>query len=143
MGVGWIEGFQVQIVNAWPYWINVAVRESALVWLTVESFLYWSQLRRRAKVGLADPLLVNRFLLWGVWAGTMSAMQLSDPVSRVWYWAIAGTTDTWIMDVGRPIIVSMILVASLLGAITASTLFLTFFPTRGYRRWIASLGATA
>jgi hypothetical protein len=42
------------------------------------------------------------------------------------------------MEAGRPIIVSMILVASVLGAIAASTLFLTFFPTRFYRTWIAS-----
>jgi hypothetical protein len=142
-GVGWMERFQVQVVNAWPYWINVAVREAAIVWMAVESFLYWSQLRRRAAVGLADPLLVNRFLLWGVWAATMSVLQASDPASRVWYWWVTGTTTTWSPEAGRPIIVSMILVASLLGAVTASTLFLTFFPTRGYRRWIAKVETVA
>ena len=35
-----------------------------------------------------------------------------------------------------PIIFSTILVTMVLGAISASTLFLTFFPTEGYRRWV-------
>lgn len=143
IGVGIAEGYEVRIVNAWPYWIGFAVRGAAMVWMAVESLRYGSQLRKRMRVGLADPLLVNRFLLWGLWAGTMSVLQLCDPLARVWYWAITGTTTEWVMEVGKPIIVAMIVSASLLGGITAATLFLTFFPTAAYRRWVAARSASS
>jgi hypothetical protein len=141
VGVGLAEGFEVRVVNAPPYWVGFAVREAALVWMAVESFLYFGQLRRRQRLGLVDPLLANRFLLFGLWAGAMSVLMLSDPLARVWYWWLTGTTTDWVPEVGRPIIVALIAVASALGAVTAATLFLAFFPTAGYRRWVARRAA--
>ena len=138
VGVGATEGFAVHIVNGPAYWVGFAVRLGAMVWMASESLLYWSRQRRRLRLGLADPVLVNRFLLWGVWASSMALTMLSDPGARLYYWHVTGTTDTWLVAVGEPIIVAMIAVSSLLGVVSGTTLLLTFFPTAGYRRWIAA-----
>lgn len=133
-----VERFEVRVIPNASYFAVVAARVAAMLWMTVESLLYFIRLRKRQRLGLADPLLVNRFLLWGIWAGSMSLMQLSDPIGRFWYWWITGTTVQWIPEVGRSIIVFMIASTSALGAVTAATLFLTFFPTPAYKRWVAA-----
>src|SRR5262249_37269519 len=76
---GAAEGFRVGVIKGPAYWRGFAVREAAIVWMAIESFLYWAQAKRRMQVGLAEPILVNRFLLWGIWAVAVSLMQLSDP----------------------------------------------------------------
>lgn len=135
---GAVERFEIHVIPNPTYLAVVAARVAAMVWMTVESLVYFVRLRKRQRLGLADPLLVNRFLLWGIWAGSMSLMQLSDPIGRFWYWWITGTTVQWIPEVGRTIIVFMIASTSALGAVTAATLFLTFFPTAAYKRWVAA-----
>jgi len=75
-----VERFEVHVIPNPTYFAVVAARVAAMVWMTVESLLYFGQLRRRQRLGLADPLLVNRFLLWGIWAGSVSLMQLADPI---------------------------------------------------------------
>ena len=106
--------------------------------MTFESFRYWALLQRRLRIGLADPLVANRFLLWGVWAATVTLLNLSDPLARAWYCAVAGTTTELIPEVARHMIVVVVALTSALGLVAAACLFLTFFPTAGYRRWVLS-----
>jgi len=40
-----------------------------LLWGAAESLRYWVLMRRRLRLGLADPIVTNRFLLWGVGIG--------------------------------------------------------------------------
>lgn len=50
-----------------PYAFTItSVVAGAFLWTAVESLLYWRPLRRRLALGLADPVVVNRLLLWGV-----------------------------------------------------------------------------
>jgi len=43
-------------------------------WTALESLLYYGRMRKRARLGLADPVVTNRFLLWGlVGAGALVA----------------------------------------------------------------------
>jgi hypothetical protein len=35
-------------------------------WTGLESFTYYRRMRRRSALGLADPVVTNRFLLWGM-----------------------------------------------------------------------------
>jgi hypothetical protein len=142
LAFGVSEGFAVRVLNGPAYWIGFAVRIAALVWMAVEAFRYRGLLRRRVALGLAEPLVANRFLLWGLWALCAVAMGLSDPVARVWYWALTGTASAWHPEIGRPIVVVMMATTSAVGVVGATSLFLTFFPTAGYRRWVAR-GATA
>jgi hypothetical protein len=137
------EGFQVAVLNGPSYWIGVGARELALVWMAIESVRYWGLLRRRLRLGLSDPLVTNRFLLWGLFAAVVILMGAADPLARVWYCRLADSTTTWDPELGRPIIVVVMALTSALGILSAGTLFLTFFPTPGYRRWVLGRRAPA
>jgi hypothetical protein len=136
IGIG--DRFAVHIVPGPVYWASLAVRIAGVAWMTFESFRYWALLQRRLRIGLADPLVANRFLLWGVWAATVTLLNLSDPLARAWYCAVAGTTTELIPEVARHMIVVVVALTSALGLVAAACLFLTFFPTAGYRRWVLS-----
>ncbi|RIK92433.1 MAG: hypothetical protein DCC71_24475 [Proteobacteria bacterium] len=135
-GVAALDRFEVKVLASWPYWISVAARWTPMAWMAGESLAYWARLEKRRRVGLADALLVNRFLLWGAWAATMCLLQLSDPAARLWYVAVAGSADGWSAEHGLPIVQTIVAVTSVLGAIAAAMLVLAFFPTPRYRRWI-------
>src|SRR5262249_16178730 len=63
--IGFTDRFAPPVLPGPSYWINFAARVSGVVWMSVESFRYGAMLRRRLRLGLADPLVANRFLLWG------------------------------------------------------------------------------
>lgn len=136
IGVGVTEGFQVRVLNGAPYWIHFGARLVPFAWVAIESFRYRRMLQRRAAIGLADPLVSNRFLLWGLWSAVLAVMAFADPLARFWYWSLTGTTTQWIAEVGRPIIDVVVPFSSACGVAAVMLLFLTFFPTEGYRRWV-------
>lgn len=138
VAIGITDRFAVHIIPGPIYWVSLAVRIAGVAWMSFESLRYGALLRRRLRLGLADPLVANRFLLWGVWAATVTLLNLSDPLARVWYCAVAGTTTELIPDVARNMIVIVVAVTSALGIVAAGCLFLTFFPTAAYRRWVLS-----
>lgn len=51
-----------------------AMRVLPTVWACVESIRYWRLMKRRVGLGLADPVVANRFALWGVWTGAFAAL---------------------------------------------------------------------
>jgi hypothetical protein len=140
-GLGATEGFEIRILNGLPYWITFLTRQLILVWLAIESFRYGALLRKRMALGLAGPLVTNRFWLWGIWAVAVLATGMADPIARVWYVLATGTTSQWVPADGMHIVNTTIAVSATLGMVTAATLFLTFFPTERYRSWVESRAA--
>jgi hypothetical protein len=138
LAIGATDGYRVVLLPGAAYWMVVVVRELVFVWMAAESLHYWGLLRRRLRLGLADPLVTNRFLLWSVWALSVFGLGLSDPIARLWYYHLAGSTTVWVPEAGRPIVLWSVGLTSLLGIGVATTLFLTFFPTEGFRRWVLS-----
>jgi hypothetical protein len=136
LGVGVTEGYQVRVLNGPFYWISWATRLVAWIWVAAESFSYWSKLKLRLHLGLADPVVTNRFLLWGVWGTVMTLMAFSDPLARIWYYHVSGTTTAWVPEVGRPIIQVVVPLSCGFNIACVGVLILTFFPTPGYRRWV-------
>jgi hypothetical protein len=136
VGIGASGDFTLRLVPGVAYWITWAARTSVFLWLLIESFRYWGMQRRRLQLGLADPLVANRFLLWGTWSTVMFLMGQIDPAARVWYVTNAGGGDRWIPELGRPAILMLVTASSGLGILAMFTLYLTFFPTRSFRRWI-------
>jgi len=132
------EGFAITLNPGPGHWVAWAGRTAPVFWVAVESFRYWAQLRRRMRIGLADPIVVNRFLLWGTWSAATLVNLGADLIARLLYRALAGSTTEVVMEVVEPIVIGTMAVTMLLGVVSATTLFLTFFPTAGYRRWIES-----
>lgn len=46
--------------------INQCTLVAISLWVALEGGLYYTRLRRRSAIGLAEPLIVNRFLLWTI-----------------------------------------------------------------------------
>lgn len=84
------DGFRdVRPSTPW-YWLGFATIGALPFWNATEAFLYHDQMKRRAALGLADPMVVNRFLLWGiasifsalaVWTVSLPSM-LQQPIDR-------------------------------------------------------------
>ena len=53
-----------------------------------------------------------------------------------------GSGDIPVAELVAPILFSTILITMILGALSVATLFLTFFPTDGYRRWLSGRAGT-
>jgi hypothetical protein len=105
-----------------------------------ESFRYWLQLRRRQRLGLADPVVTDRFLLWSIWAACATLNLVADLASRSLYWLFFGTVEP-VAEHLAALVVPTIIVTMVLGVVSAVTLFLTFFPTPAYQRWVSKRSA--
>ncbi len=103
-----------------------ALQVAALGWGAVEALVYWARLRRRRRLDLADPGVLNRFLLCGLSTGSAclgGAIGLAHSLAT-----------------GRSPSESPALLATLCasGGAAALTAWLAFDPPRGYLRWLAT-----
>ena len=107
------------------FWYDcfAVARSLAIAWGATESFGYYAQLRRRLRLGLADPLVTDRFLLWGVGMTSMTALMASTLLASAL--GVDPASAGWVLS------------ESFAGLVGASTLWLTFFPTAAYRRFVA------
>jgi hypothetical protein len=137
------DGFALALFPGLGHWLGWAGRTLPMLWVSIESFRYYLLLRRRLRIGLADPVLVNRFLLWAIWAAAVFFNLSADPVARLAYAMSAGTWGGEVVaEIAAPVILVTISVTMFLGAVSAATLFLTFFATQSYRRWIETGSAS-
>jgi len=135
----WLSGdFVLSVHPGVAYWITWAARTSVFLWLLIESFRYWSMLRRRLSFGLADALVVNRFLLWGIWSSVMLATGLIDPLVRIYFLLQIGAGGHWDPVMGATATAVLVTASSGLLTLGVITLYLTFFPTQRYRAWVES-----
>lgn len=95
-----------------PVWqVDCVVRALAFGWAGAEAFREYALCRRRVRVGLAEPALAERFLLWGlfnvgvlgIFANFLYGQVLSagQPPSALWYWtdgvlALATALAAWL-----------------------------------------------
>jgi hypothetical protein len=91
----------------------------AFGWTAIEAYRYWWMLRKRAAIGLGDPVTTNRFLLWG-FAATASV--LTNAVS---WWVVAAGIDFFEHD-GVQAAIGLLSVAS------CTSQYLAFLPPKAY-----------
>ena len=115
---------------------------AALVWSFVECVRYYRMMRRRQALGMGDPVVANRFLLWSLWAGAiglqatlMFALRIAILSSGASEQLTAGA------DPGSPWI-ALIHAAKGMLAIVAPvavvSVWLSFSPPAAYRRWLVA-----
>ena len=130
--LGWIaELFTTGFVFDPDYSDNAAMQVTswaligALGWAAIESLHYWRLMRRRAALGMGDPVVSNRFLLWGLGigaAGWGSLVAIMVPL-------VANVTAT------DP---NLQLSSSLHGLVAAVAMWLAFLPPQRYLRWVGA-----
>lgn len=101
----------------------VAPRAFGFGWATWEALRMYRMMQRRAALGLGDPVVRNRFLLFASWSASMCVLPLLQTVDRLV--GTPGRYPLWAAVLARPI-----------GATMLIAIFLNFFPPRAYLRWL-------
>ncbi len=107
--------------------LGLAARALGPAWLGFESFRYYSILRRRLRLGLAERAVVHRVALWGM---ATSSTAMGYAVSVV-HRAVYGTglqAHGWALGL-----------VSAFAFVSAIGIGLAFFPPPFYRRWAGEL----
>ncbi len=123
---GMIDGPEIAIAREAPMEsvLQMVPVAFAYGWTALESLRYWTMMRRRVRLGLADAAVCNRFLLWGLMSIFVIAglgLNLSAIVRQVDVF-----TSPWVM-----------LGSSITGLCQAGLLLLAFLPPVAYLRWLA------
>ena len=125
IGGFWLHGtFSTGLVPMSWFWLELVARCAGSIWLVVESIHYYGLVRRRLRLGLAEPVLVNRFLLWAI-AGVLGVAMLLTSVPPVLY----PDSTHWLM-------VWDVAAFCVFGIGFSVAYSLVFFPPRFYRAWI-------
>lgn len=127
--VGDLAGISV-LSNPW-YWFEVSGDTAAVIWIAIEGLQQYRKARQRRSLGLCDPIVCNRYLLWGL-----------SGVSWIVYNAavIAEYVD---YSINQRWSDSLDLLVNGLSVIAVGLIWLVFFPPARYRRWIQNADAAA
>jgi hypothetical protein len=108
----------------------VGVLGIAYSWTAYEGYRHHRMMLRRARVGLGDAVVANRFLLWGI-AGSLQVC--------------ANCVSAWSLVNGQNIAVSTpsVLATSIVGVLNSGLLVLIFVPPARYIRWLNRVPAGA
>lgn len=102
-------------------------------WAFYESFRYWGAMRRRVKMGLADPIVANRFLLWAIWTGAVSILPTTALSLRLLDMLIGAVGPAPLLeDYSEPVFFLLRMVFLVFAPIAAVSLSLSFFPPDRY-----------
>jgi hypothetical protein len=104
---------------------------TAYLWVFLESLRYYRMLRRRARLGLADPVVVNRFLLFAIWTGSVGAITLVGVAGSLLQ--LANGTFLHGGGLENPVI---LLITRILALPMAPAIFLTFLAPARYHAWL-------
>jgi len=114
--------------NGWFLLLNAAMLAINL-WVGIEPLVYHAKLRKRVRLGLAEPLVVDRFLLWGLGSLARAALVALGPLAELCLRNLG--------DEGRQTFTALLLVAmGALGLGASVAYWLTFEPTPAYVRWV-------
>ena len=95
----------------------------AFAWGGFEALRYFFLLRRRQALGLADPVVTNRFLLWAI----------ADWTAVV----LCGSVASFLLA-GKAVLIDPLALCTiaLAGTVMSVTWYLTFFPPAAYLRYV-------
>ena len=101
-----------------------------LAWCAFESTRYSIALRRRVKLGLAEPVVANRILLWAI------AMVIATALS-------AGATLGQVAGINVMGSFEGLTFVGCFGTVAACAIYLAFLPPKAYTGWVMARAAAA
>lgn len=104
--------------------IGLGVRAVAFLWMTAEAWRSRQMMKRRLKLGLAEPTVVNRIGLW-MTASAASGVGYALSVVHRSVYGTGLTAHAWALGI-----------AGACALVAAVCLGLAFFPPAAYERWI-------
>lgn len=126
----WVAGAWITGVVGGPeraghaFWAAVLGVLPLYVWAASEAFVVAHTLHRRARLGLADPVVAHRMAQWGVASSVVVAITLSSFAARLVYGPVM---PPWVGTMN-----------ALLGLVAAAAIWLGFFPPRAVRARLAA-----
>jgi hypothetical protein len=123
IAVGDWEGIR-PLSNPW-WWVDWAAGFVAMSWVGVEGFIHYPKARKQMQLGSCDPLVCNRYLLWGI----------VGVVWTVYSWVLLYQTSEF--EAGRVWSMVMDRANGVVEATGVAIVWLIFFPPHFYRRWIS------
>jgi hypothetical protein len=134
MGVGWLGATTSGAFATGSYasgWVRLltAGMLGTNLWVGIEPLVYHSKLAKRVPLGLAEPLVADRFLLWGLGSLARAALILMGPAAEA---LLAGLDG----EARNTFSAATLAVAGTLGLATSVAYWLTFNPTPAYARWV-------
>jgi len=99
--------------------IGMAGYSGCFLWSAVEGFIQHANARRRMALGLADAVVANRFLLWGVFGVSATGINL----------ATAAANAMGLDPTRSPIV---LIPLGVLGLAASAAMYLAFLPPAGY-----------
>ncbi len=116
-------------LSSWSF-VTLFTAELLYGWTGFEALRCYRQFRRRLALGLADPVVTNRFLLWAIVMGC-SMISLGAPLYAGWI----GLSPLELAEVQ--------LTTALAGLPCTAALYLAFLTPRSYRNWVLRRSAEA
>jgi hypothetical protein len=138
------------VVASWLLAIPLRLYESELsmllllpvyasyLWVFFESLRYFLMLRRRARLGLTEPVLMNRFLLFAIWTGGVGVITLMGVSVSLAQYAHGTFHDGG--GLAHPVVLG---VTRLLAVPIAVSIFLTFLAPARYHAWLRARAEAA
>lgn len=127
LGYGWTGGLSTGSYTGVWAWLLVIGMVGINLWVGIEPLAYYAKLRKRIRLGLAEPMVADRFLLWGIGSLARAAMILLGPLA-----------ERMLLHLGHEAQLTfsagVLALASLLGLATSVAYWLTFYPTPAYAR---------
>jgi hypothetical protein len=106
------------------FWAGVMGILPLYVWAAGETFVLAHTLHRRARLGLADPVVAHRIAQWGVSSSAVVVMSVLSFVGRLLYGPVL---PPWVGALN-----------AVLGLVAATAIWLGFFPPRALRARLAA-----
>jgi hypothetical protein len=106
-------------------WLSLAMvgYTTGFLWTAVEGLLHHRSALRRLAFGLADPVVVNRFLLWGAFGLMATGINFSSALAN-WLGVDPSRSPLVLVPMG------------VLGAGASLAMSLAFFPPARYLTWV-------
>lgn len=104
-------------------------------WAFLESLRYWRSMKKRAVLGLSDPIVTNRFLLWSIWTAGASLMPAMALTLRLLALVVLGDLENpaEAQSAYQPQVMALVRATFVLVApASALALMLAFFPPKPY-----------
>jgi hypothetical protein len=118
-----------EVTLAWSRVVS-CVSSICYAWLGAEGLLEWSKSRRRVALGLSDPVVSNRFLMWGLFGVSTTCLTLFLLVLSM---ISAEGSRSATGQVGM----------TAFGILSSIAAALAFFPPQAYKRRIQARAAAA
>jgi hypothetical protein len=130
-GAGWIGDWEGTnpLANPW-YWLEFFGSFTPTTWMGVEGLAQYFKTRKQLKLGLCEPMVCNRFLLWGIAGSLWFILEAIVAASDLVY----ALTGQWSELLGFGI--------GFLEILPIAMVWFVFFPPEFYCRWIESGGRT-